>query len=430
MNEQIQEYFSNAQTAFSSGQYETAFEWCEKAIAEDPSSADAYTGAGKACLVLNKLPESEQYFQKAAELDPENGEKYFNLGNIKFGLEKYTEALLNYAKAERYGCDDIIKQKLYYQIGMLNHMAGDAKAALLNFEKSESIGAVNADTKEILLKRLQIYIESQDYVSAENYAVQLKLLAPQEFRSYQIYFQILLTLEKYKKAEEILIEAEKYSDALTSGDIQDKRDVYFDKAILATIKAETDPENAKTHHQTALNILDDFTSVPDLTPEIINDISFSKAEIFLKLEKFDSAMDCINGIESDDEDTKEKINFIKLSCYIGKAEYENSIRVAEFVKQSKNEYYQYFAIYSDTYATRKLSEKDSNQEKNAQLKYDNAIAFFKKKTFENSLDMFALVFRIRLYAENAKFVKANELIGLLPENLKLELQKYVETCRA
>jgi tetratricopeptide (TPR) repeat protein len=202
-------------------------------------------------LVLERLTDSEQYLQKAIELDGTNGEKYFDLANIKFGLEKYAEALANYAKAEQFGCNDDTRQKLYYQLGMLSHMTGDTKSALLNFEKAENIGAVNADTKEILLKRLQIYIESEDYTSAENYAIQLKMLAPGEFRSYQIYLQILVAMSKYGKAEEVLAEAESYADI--AADVRNKADICFDKAMILAVKADKDPANSAAYYQDTLN---------------------------------------------------------------------------------------------------------------------------------------------------------------------------------
>jgi len=426
MNEQINEYLLNAEIAFTNSQYETALEWCEKAIAEDPSNADAFTGAGKACLVLNKLPEAEQYFLKAVALDGTNGEKYFDLGNIKFGLEKYSESLMNYAKAEQYGCKDEIKKKLYFQIGMLSHMTGDAKSALLNFEKSENIGAVNADTKEILLKRLQIYIQSEDYSSAENYAIQLKLLAPSEFRSYQIYFQILAAMGKYDKAQELLAEAEKYADI--NSDIRNKADICFDKAMIFAVKADKEPNNAEQHYQSALKVFDEFITIPDLPQETLTNIAFSKAEVLLKLEKFDDALNCVNGI-SEDEKFKEKADFIRLSCYFGKEEYEKADLFAEQLRQSGNMYYVYFATYADAFIANKLSEKDATQAKIAELKYNNAVAFFKNKSFEKPQDVFALIFRVRLYAENGKFARAEEMVKILPDALKTELQKYISSCR-
>jgi tetratricopeptide (TPR) repeat protein len=426
MSEKFEEFLKNAESAYINGQYEAALELCEKAIAEDSSNADAYTGAGKACLVLNRLLESEEFFLKAVELDSENGEKYFDLANIKFGLENYTEALSNYAKVEQYGCQDDVMQKVYYQIGMISHMTGDMKSALLNFEKAEKIGAVNADTKEILLKRLQIYIESQDFVSAENYAIQLKMLAPGEFRSYQICFQILVALGKYEKAEQLLEEAEQYADI--NSDIGNKADICFNKAIIFAVKADNEPEKAADYYQAATAVFDEFIATPDLPDEIIANVAFSKAEIYLKLEKFDDALQCVEGITATDE-TQEKINFIKLSCHLAKDNYGKAEGFAEELKQSSNEYYVYFATYADAFIAKKIADKDETQKGIAEAKYNNAIAFFRNKAFEKPQDVFASIFRVRIYAENGKFAKAEELIKILPDVLKAELSKYVSECK-
>jgi len=42
MTEIMTEYLSNAQIAFTNSQYDVALEWCEKAIAEDATVAEAY----------------------------------------------------------------------------------------------------------------------------------------------------------------------------------------------------------------------------------------------------------------------------------------------------------------------------------------------------------------------------------------------------
>jgi len=443
MNEKIQEYLSDAGIAFVGGQYDTALEFCEKAIAEDPTNADAYTGAGKACLVLNRLEEAEGYSQKAVEYDSANGERYFDLGNIKFGLEQFPDALMNYAKAEQLGCNDIVRQKLYYQIGILNHISGDTQAALMNFEKADSFGVVNEDTKEMLVKRLQIYIEMQDFDRAENYAVQLKMLAPDEFRSYQIYFQVLMAIGKYDQAEALLVEAEKYSDI--DADILNIADMYFNRAMIFAVKAEVEPENASVHYDSAIAIFDEFLATPDLPQEVIVNTNIAKAEIYLKLEKYDDALGCVEGLVIEDEpvdapdtddgidtvdDTGEKIDFIKLTCYLGKEDYDTAADFAGSLKLSENEQYSYFATYADAFIAQKFADKDPAQKEIAEEKYNIAIAFFKHKAFENPLDLFAIIFRTRLYAENGKYTMAEELIKLLPDEIKTDLNKYVSDCRA
>lgn len=459
MNEKIQEYLSNSEVAFGSGQYETALELCEKVIGENQSISEAFTGAGKACLVLDKLNEAEGYFQKAVDIDSNIGERYFDLANIKFGLEKYSESLTNYAKAEQYGCDEAVRQKLYYQMGMLSYMAGDTKSALINFDKADSLGPVNEDTKEMLYKRLQIYIETEDFISAENYAVQLKLLAPDDFSSYQIYFQVLIAVGKYDQAEEILAEAERYSDL--DSDILNKMDMCFNRAMIFAIKAESEPEKRAEHYQSALNVFDEFLSAEDIPPEAALDMLFSKAEILIKLEKYDEALKCIDLItaeekfatesestesesaDSDEADSEEddnqeasnineltdKIDFIRLTCYLGKEDYGSSIGLAESLKGSNNNEYQYFATYAEAFITKKFADQDISRKKVAEEIYNNAIAFFKHKGFENPADIYAIVFRIRLYAENRKYAMAEDLIKLLPDALKSELNKYVSDCR-
>ncbi len=424
--EAVKELLTNAEVAFTNGQYDVALDLCEQAIAKDPSNTDAYTGAGKACLVLDRLQDAEGFLEKAVENDETNGVKYFDLGNIKFGVEKFSESLANYAKAEQYGCADITMQKLYYQIGMINYMMGDIKSALLNFDKCDSFGPVNNDTKEILLKRLQLYIESQDYAHAENYAIQLKMLAPAEFRSYQIYFQILAAMGKYDKAEAVIAEAESYADI--AADISNVADVVFDKVMLAAVRADKDKENTAKYYEEALGLLAGFEVTPDLPIETLVNIAFSKSEINLKLGRFDDALASVDTIEQN-EQTKEKATFIKLSCYFGKEQYEEAAELAEQLKLSENEYYVYFATYADAYASRKLAGKSVLDANLAESKYNNAIAFFRNKAFEKPQDIFSIIFRVRLYAENGKFVKAEELIKLMPEALKTELNKYISDCR-
>ena len=448
MTEKIREYLSNAEIAFVSGQHEVALELCERAIAEDSFFADSYSGAGRACLVLEKLQEAEEYFQKAVDLDSTNGERYFDLGNIKFGLEKYPEALANYAKAEQLGCSDEVKQKLYYQSGMLSYMTGDTKAMLINFEKADNLGVINEDTKEMLLQRLRICIEAQDFVRAENYAVQLKMLAPEEFRSYQLYFQVLIANDKYAQAEEVLAEAEKYSDV--DSDILNKIDMCFNKALMYAARADIEPENRSMYYESAIAVFDEFAKTPELSKDVIDNIATSKAEIYLKMENFDAALKCVSNIsveetliaeEKSDTDTideyvftetenlGEKVDFIKLTCYLGKENYKKAAKLTLPLITSENEQYSYFATYADAFSAKKLAEKDAKLLGKAEDKYNNAIAFFNNKVFTNPLDLFATIFRIRLYAENGKCGKAEELIKILPDALKSELNKYVEDCR-
>ena len=449
MNEKAKEYLANAKSAFSNGQHQLALELCEKVIAIEPSCVDAITGAGKACLILEKFQESEQYFQEAVDLDSANGERYFDFGWAKFGLEKYPETLSNFTKAEQLGCSDEVMQKLYYQVGIINYILGDRKAALINFEKSDNLDVANENSKEMLIKRVHAHLEMQDFVRAENYAAQLKMLAPKEFRSYQIYFQTLIANNKIAKAEEVIVEAEKHPDVDSS--ILNKVDMCFNKALMYSARAKLEPKNRRSHYESAIAIFDEFLETPELSQDIINNIATSKAEIYLGMEYFDEALKCVEdisiegefivesesgadiadeGLFVEKENLGEKANFIKLICYFGSKAYAKAMDFVPMLKTSKNEQYNYFATYADAFITRKLAEVDASQAENAESKYNNAIAFFNHKAFTNPLDLFATIYRARLYAENGKYCKAEEFIKVLPEALKEELHKYVADCRA
>jgi len=218
--------------------------------------------------------------------------------------------------------------------------------------------------------------------------------------------------------------------------------------MIYAVKAELDEENVAVHYQSAIAIFDEFLTTPDLPQDVITNIAVTKAEIFIKLEKFNEALKCVNNLPVRDEpgddtivDGKsgdesivrdnpgEKIDFIKLTCYLSLEDFEKALDYAEKLKLSNEEQYEYFAIYADAYIAQKLAIKDESQKELAESKYNNAIAFFKNKAFANPMDIFATVFRVRLYAENRRFVQAEELIKLLPGVLQKDLKKYLADCR-
>lgn len=141
-----------------------------------------------------------------------------------------------------------------------------------------------------------------------------------------------------------------------------------------------------------------------------------------------------NKEDSDDNDNYSEINskldFIMLSCYISKEDYEKSLEYSTRLKNSDNVYYSYFGIYTEAFAVKKLSEIAKKFDKaESERKYSEAIAFFRAKMLENPSDKFAVVFRTRMYAEMGKFAKAEEIATLLTTDEKAALKEYIELCR-
>ena len=426
MNDLIEKYLNNADIAFLNGQYKTALEFCLKVLEIDTKNADAYLGAGKVCLILDKLDDAASYFEKAVELDNYDSDKHFNLGNIKFMLGKYTEALSHYAKAEQLDCDVDMLQKIYYQIGIINYILGDKKSAIINLTKSENTGNSNPDMKNILFRKIHIYLENKEYTNAENAAIQLKLLVPNEYTSYQTYFQVLIAMKKYEKAEQILIEAELYAD--DRNEINNKTNSCLNRGVILVIKANNEPDSKQKYFEEALNNFDLFLDQDGLNEYCLNRINFAKAEILLKLENFKDAIDSISKVKEDHKN-KDTINFMKLTCYVGLEDYSSAHKYILALSDVKNDYYKHYIMYIDAFIAQKNAEIDDRKNEIALNKYNLAIAYFKNRMLENPTDLYALAFRARLYAENKKFEKAEEIVNLLPESAKRELEKYIHSCR-
>ena len=113
MNEEAKDYLSQATQAYASGQYAVSQELCDKVTALYPDTTEAYALAGSCCLVREMFFAAEKYFRRSVSLDPENGERYFELANSLFGQQRNAEAMEAYATALQYGCRDEVMRKIH-----------------------------------------------------------------------------------------------------------------------------------------------------------------------------------------------------------------------------------------------------------------------------------------------------------------------------
>lgn len=128
------------------------------------------------------------------------------------------------------------------------------------------------------------------------------------------------------------------------------------------------------------------------------------------------------GLSTDD---RERIYFMLLSAYMGEEDFAEARKYALLLKHSGNKYYSYFGLYSSTLLSQKLF---GNSDDTVQ-RYNESIAFFRAKTFEDSTDSLASIFRARLYAECGKFEKAKEMALLLSEEDQKSILEYIEECK-
>jgi hypothetical protein len=121
---------------------------------------------------------------------------------------------------------------------------------------------------------------------------------------------------------------------------------------------------------------------------------------------------------------KERAYFEYLSAYMGLDNFDPAKRYAEILKLSENKYYAYFGRYSTALLTRKIFGDSAEDTRSI---YDETLAFFRSKSFEDPKDSLAALFRARLYAEDHKIAKAKEIAELLSDDDREAVLKYIAT---
>lgn len=93
-NERLIEFISNSKVAFINGQFQEAFTLAKEAIKLDENCA------ANVCMSLGRYEDAIEYYQKAVNCDPNNGNRFFSLGYAQASVNKIAEAMQNFAKAD------------------------------------------------------------------------------------------------------------------------------------------------------------------------------------------------------------------------------------------------------------------------------------------------------------------------------------------
>ncbi len=284
--ENYTEAMTNAEIAFGNENYELALEWFKKALEEKPDDLQALSRAGTVCVPLKKFEESFGYFQKALDIYPENGDNYFNMANAYFFRGDYNKAVEFYSEAEQKGCSKEVKPKLYYQLALMCSMRADVKSALVNFQKYEDADETKRAMldPDVISEKIKLYMVSQDYNSAEKYAIQLIGINPSDFRSYMVYFSILMLRKDYTKAKEILKQAESYSEIDEDGVLA----LRIQEASILVSQADEDLEHSEEY---LLEAYEKLYNLVNIAPDNRKDeLKLTLSEVCLKMKRYSDAI--------------------------------------------------------------------------------------------------------------------------------------------
>lgn len=281
----VKDIIADSKLAFLNQKNEIALELARQAIALDKDNPDAYKCAGNACMSLERYDEAIKNYSLAVKYDPQNGNRYYDLGFALATNEKMADAIKNLAKADELGCIPENLVQIYNLLGIICFDLGRYDDALVNLNKAEQLAGVNLD---VLQRKAIIYGIRNDIRNGLQMANQIKLVSPSEYTGYRIAFKLLTQAKRWDAAEEELKKAERYATPTM--------DLFFDQISLELEKYQTDKKEA--HFYSALSMIE--KALKTVKPEIqsIVESYINAAEIYLQLEIPDKTIECLNAAQA------------------------------------------------------------------------------------------------------------------------------------
>ena len=279
------ELLVNAEIAFANKQYATALNWYQKVLEITPDDIYVLSRAGAICVPLGKFEDALLYFSRAAQLDPTNGDNAFNYANACFFNKDHVKAFELYVEAEKIGCSDDVKPRLYYQMALLCSMRQDINSSLIYFrkcEESDKTGMLSL-SPDLISEKLKLYMIQQDYTNAEKCAAQLVAISPSDFKNYMVYFSILMAHKKYDAAEKLLSDANAYA-------------VLTEENKLALVMQVAALSLTTGNYEKAIQVLEDRKAAGNLTNDQLSQLLLSLADAHSKSNHCDTAIGILHGM--------------------------------------------------------------------------------------------------------------------------------------
>ncbi|MHC4675990.1 MAG: tetratricopeptide repeat protein [Planctomycetota bacterium] len=120
----------------------------QEVLDKDPKNCLAYIFLAKEAEKRNNSIEALALVQQAEELNPSDGDEFFEMGRVYHSLSEYSKALEFYFKAEKVGYKD--KGDLYSAIASCYLGSGDYTNALRFAERAVEIDPDNGYAREVL----------------------------------------------------------------------------------------------------------------------------------------------------------------------------------------------------------------------------------------------------------------------------------------
>jgi predicted Zn-dependent protease len=146
---------AEAAVAYSDGNYATALQQYQAAIAKSPDDAEALSNLGQVLVRLGKVEEAIPYFDRAIALIPQRWAYHFNRARALGILGRMEESVAGYREAQRLFPNDYATA---FNLGLALHRLGDEVSAVEAYKKAIELDPNDATFRLALgtsLERLQ-----------------------------------------------------------------------------------------------------------------------------------------------------------------------------------------------------------------------------------------------------------------------------------
>ncbi|ADU21190.1 tetratricopeptide repeat protein [Ruminococcus albus] len=279
------ELMAVGKNAFVTADFKTAAEYGVEGHKLRPKDPEPLELAAKAYQAMENSKEAIFYFQKAAQCDIDNGDRYVELG-VAYGSNGDTmKALEAFAEAERHEISEDHLSGMYRTLAMVDQELGRYEDAIVNFTKAQESGTIDI---ELLMYKTVACSMAGKYGEALRTANMIKQLAPTSYDGYELAYTILVNFEQYEEANKELLRAKKYVKELPM-------EYYFSVSDYEMEMYKNDKEN--DHLVAALCMLD--MGLKETKPDVgeVVNAYIKSADICLQAGKYEEALQMLQAAD-------------------------------------------------------------------------------------------------------------------------------------
>ncbi len=377
-----------------------------------------------------KLYMSEQDYvnaEKSAKIlinaNPEIYEYYEVLFNIEIAMEKYSEAEKTLADSDKY-----IQLNYSQNLSKIFHLAVlYVTLADTDTENSESYLKKALEILQNAKEKMKLTLTNSNEISSVLAEVYMKL--GEYDKAIQIAESLISVLPVDKPTD--LPDTEETYHEEYSEDYSEDEEIELDEEIQKAVEAVSElyqkAENGEIENLTDIEYDEDGNEIKVYNKELL-DLGNSSEQN----ENYDTVSEIF-----DDEKTAilskaeytDKVYNVLVTCYAVKEDYKNVLKYVDVLKNSGNKAIAAFGVYIQAFSARELSKQGKERAAIAENLYNRAITYFKSQMMQDSGNREAVIYRARLYAENGKFILADEMAKLLDEETHKSLTEYILKCR-